>query len=238
MGASGPNPQNGWSTPAFAGAAARLAVARTGDDLCSPLMSAVAVQGAVVSTLGAPLGSQTVCASAPLAARIDEIQIDLGEGPSWDALRRRLPVIAPDLQLDGGDRWPHAWAALRELHVGGLHAFPLFVGPIGVGSLALYSMAARALSDAEIEGLSRLATIVSARLLRHALDRLSEDSEGIVAGPYSRREIHQASGMVAAQTGLGVDDALVLLRGHAYATARTVSDVAADVVERRLDLGA
>ncbi len=194
--------------------------------------------GAVVSTLGTPLGSQIVCASTPLAARIDEIQIDMGEGPSWDALRSREPVMSPDLQLNGGELWPHAWSALRALRVGGLYAFPLHVGPIGVGCLVVYSLVARVLSRAEVEGMSGLATIVSRRLLRHALDRAAEEVGEMETGPYSRREIHQASGMIAAQTGLGVDDALVLLRGHAYATERTVSEVAADVVARRIDFGA
>lgn len=207
-----------------------------GDDLCSPLRAAVAMPGAVVSTLGSPMGSETVCASTKLGARIDEIQIDLGEGPSWEALRTRLPVTASDLQVDGGALWPGTWAALRELDVGALFAFPLYVSTLSIGSIALYSMTARELSDADIERMSRLATIVSSTLLRRALNRLDAPDDGARDEPYSRREVHQATGMVAARNSIGVDDALLLLRGHAFAAGRPVRDVAADVIARRLDL--
>jgi len=207
-----------------------------GDDLCSPLRAAVSMPGAVVSTLGSPMGSETVCASTKLGARIDEIQIDLGEGPSWEALRTRLPVTASDLQVDGGALWPGTWAALRELDVGALFAFPLCVSTLGIGSIALYSMTARELSDADIERMSRLAAIVSSTLLRRALNRLDAPDDGAQEEPYSRREVHQATGMVAARNSIGVDDALLLLRGHAFAAGRPVRDVAADVIARRLDL--
>ena len=193
--------------------------------------------GAVVSTLGSPMGSQTVCASTRLGARIDEIQIDLGEGPSWEALRTRRPVAASDLRVDGGSLWPGAWAALRELDVGSLYAFPLFVGTVGIGSIALYSKDAHELSGADISGMSKLAVIVSGTLLRRALNQLEVTDDATADEPYSRREVHQATGMVAARNGIGVDDALMLLRGHAYAAGRPVRDIAADVIARRLDLG-
>jgi len=220
---------------AFAIAAAALTAGD--DDLCSPLRAAVSMPGAVVSTLGSPMGSETVCASTKLGARIDEIQIDLGEGPSWEALRTRLPVTASDLQVDGGALWPGTWAALRELDVGALFAFPLFVSTLGIGSIALYSLTARELSDADIERMSRLAAIVSGTLLRRALNRLDRPNDDGEDEPYSRREVHQATGMVAARNRIGVDDALLILRGHAYAGGRSVRDVAADVIARRLDLG-
>lgn len=215
---------------------AAAALAGGDDDLCSPLREAVSMPGAVISTLGSPMGSQTVCASTRLGARIDEIQIDLGEGPSWEALRTRRPVAASDLQVRGGALWPGAWAALRELDLGSLYAFPLFVGTVGIGSIGVYSTVARELSGADITGLSRLAVIVSLTLLRRALNRLEVTDGETADEPYSRREVHQATGMVAARNDLGVDDALMLLRGHAYAAGRPVRDVAADVIARRLDL--
>lgn len=221
---------------AFSLAAAVLAAGES-EDLCSPLREAVAMPGAVVSTLGSPMGSQTLCASSTLGARIDEIQIDLGEGPSWEALRTRRPVAAADLPANGGARWPGAWAALRELEVTSLYAFPLFVGKLSIGSIALYSAAARELSGADLASMSRLAAIVSGTLLRRALDRPEVVGAEVADEPYSRREVHQATGMVAARNGIDVDDALMLLRGHAYATGRPVRDVAADVIARVLELG-
>jgi hypothetical protein len=52
-----------------------------------------------------------------------------------------------------------------------------------------------------------------------------------------RAEVHQASGMLAVQLGIGVAEALVRLRAHAYASDRPVAAVADDIVGRRLRLG-
>jgi len=46
--------------------------------------------------------------------------------------------------------------------------------------------------------------------------------------------VHQATGMVSAQLDCGVDEALLRLRGHAYAAQRPIDEVAADVVAGRL----
>jgi hypothetical protein len=41
--------------------------------------------------------------------------------------------------------------------------------------------------------------------------------------------------MVLVQTGSTADEALLLLRGHAFASGRSLQDTAMDVVNRRLD---
>jgi hypothetical protein len=48
------------------------------------------------------------------------------------------------------------------------------------------------------------------------------------------REIHQASGMVAAQLRIPVRDAYARLQAHAFAHGSTLAEVAVDVVARRL----
>ena len=53
----------------------------------------------------------------------------------------------------------------------------------------------------------------------------------------SRAEVHQATGMISVQLEVSAAEALVRLRAHAYAEGRTLRDVAADVVGRRLRLG-
>ena len=54
------------------------------------------------------------------------------------------------------------------------------------------------------------------------------------SGGNFRFVVHQASGMVAAQSSVPVDEALALIRAHAFVAGRSVTDVARDVVERRL----
>jgi AmiR/NasT family two-component response regulator len=52
----------------------------------------------------------------------------------------------------------------------------------------------------------------------------------------SRVEVSQATGMLVAQLGVDPAEALVRLRAHAYTTGRSATDVARDVLERRLKL--
>lgn len=58
----------------------------------------------------------------------------------------------------------------------------------------------------------------------------------ITLTPGSRATIHQATGMVVGQLGLTTVAALARLRAHAYAQERSLGDVCADVVARRLHL--
>lgn len=218
----------------FVRAATHLTLAALDGDLCGPFVDALEVTGAAIATLGRPLGAQTVGASDPTAARIAEIQIDLGEGPCWVAVTRRAPVFAPDLQRWGGDDWPGARDALRATGVGSLHAFPLFVGAINVGSVGLYTTGPCSLTSAQIEGTSTLARIAARQVLRRAMSALVDAEGGMPEVAYSRREAHQAAGMIAAQMKTNVDDAALVLRAHAYAEGRTVLEVAEDVVSRRL----
>ena len=51
-----------------------------------------------------------------------------------------------------------------------------------------------------------------------------------------RARVHQATGMVAAQLGVSMTDALAALRAYAYTRGRRLTEVAADVVERKVRL--
>jgi AmiR/NasT family two-component response regulator len=48
------------------------------------------------------------------------------------------------------------------------------------------------------------------------------------------REIHQATGMVSVQAGVGLTEALLLLQARAYAADRPLLELANEVVARRL----
>lgn len=52
----------------------------------------------------------------------------------------------------------------------------------------------------------------------------------------SRAEVSQATGMLMAQLDVAPAEALVRLRAHAYAAGRSASDVARDILDRRLRL--
>ena len=53
-----------------------------------------------------------------------------------------------------------------------------------------------------------------------------------------RAEIDQATGMLTEQLQVGIEEAFVRLRAYAYAQERRLTDVAGDIVARRLRLEA
>lgn len=60
------------------------------------------------------------------------------------------------------------------------------------------------------------------------------DGQWLDHSVHGRAEVHQATGMVLTQLGLSATDALARLRAYAYVEQRLLSEVAHDVVTRRL----
>jgi hypothetical protein len=81
-----------------------------------------------------------------------------------------------------------------------------------------------------------LADAAAATLIRDPLAYAAVTQSGDLGGWSSRAAVHQATGMLAAQLHISIEDAFALLRSHAFATGLELTDVAAAVVERRLDL--
>jgi hypothetical protein len=205
---------------------------RTGDRVeAAAFVTAVAVTGASISTLGGLLGSETVSATDERIARIDELQFDLGEGPCWDAVSAGRPVLEPDLRTRPRRHWPAFSRAVSSEDVAALFAIPLIVGPLRIGAVDLYDLRPRPLEDEDLAKTVALAEVVGRQVLRRAIASAQPDQE--IAGPYSRRVIHQATGFVIAQLGVSASDAELLVRARAFAAGTTVQEVADDIVNRR-----
>ena len=226
----------------FAKARQDLSVAHEhASSLCEPFLRVIPATGASLSVLSGPVGQSTVCSSNETAARLDELQFDLGEGPCWLAMSSREPVLAPVL-AEATSTWPmFTEAVLGDSHgqfVAGMFAFPLVVGTLEIGAVDLYSTTRLTLSTTQIADVSALADVAAWQVLRRVLGDQAVELTSESSARSSRREVHQATGMVLAQLGVSADDAALLLRAHAFATGRSVRDVATDVVERRLDFSA
>jgi len=113
-----------------------------------------------------------------------------------------------------------------------------------VGALDLFR------ADPGLLGAEQLAgALVAAELAQMPLlDLLGADLQTAVTDPgsdswaelntLSRAEVSQATGMLVAQLEVAPAVALVRLRAHAYATGRSATDVARDILDRRLRLEA
>jgi hypothetical protein len=198
--------------------------------LAHPFVRLLPVSGGSVSTLGSLLGAETISATDSRALRVDELQFDLGEGPCWDALSTRRPVLNPDLTL-GVTPWPAFSHAIVAENIRSLFAFPLTLGPLELGAIDLYSLDPVTLTREQQDQTLALSGIVSRLLLRHALGRANSPTD---VSPFSRRIIHQATGMVLAQLNVRADDAYLILQARAFSENRPMHEVADDVVRRVL----
>lgn len=206
-----------------------------GAGLCAAFMSALPITGAALSAFSGSRQETALFASDELAARLDELQFDLGEGPRWEASRSRTQVLLPDVRSMTHEKWPVFGKALLETDAQALFVFPLVVGALDIGVAELYSSAPGALNREGIAVARTTADEAAWSLLRRILAPGSEESTAAGDLTPSRREIHQATGMVLAQTGGTAAEALLLLRGHAFANGRTLRETSVDVLEKRLD---
>lgn len=202
---------------------------------------ALGAEGVALSLLAGPdRMAEPVWCHPELSARFEELQFTLGEGPGPDAVRTGAPVVEPDLDRVRPGRWPALLSAARELGVHGVCCFPLGVGAIRVGALTLLCDGDRRLSDQQYADATALTAALTGAFL-NASPRASRsgDVPGLGMIPQwpsglNRPAVHQATGMVSVQLGVSMEEALLRLRANAYASARPLGEVAADVVARRL----
>jgi len=192
--------------------------------------------GSVALTLRtAPSHLQLVGASEGIAARVEDLQMTLGEGPTFEAYASYGPVLVADLGSVERGRWPGFEAALTAADAGSLSALPLQLGAIRLGVLSVYRPSAGLLSRADLAAALEVADAVTTLLLTSG--RAAPSDEAIVAwlaGSGTSNEINQATGMVIAQLGITAEEAYARLRAFAFSSERSLSDVALDVVQRRL----
>jgi hypothetical protein len=190
------------------------------------------VDGVAIAVTLAASPRETLSTSDQVAADLEDMMTTLGEGPGVDAL-----TGAPALAADLGDsycqaRWPIFAPAAAELGVRALFALPLQVGGIRLGAMDLYRAAPGPLGRGQLADALLLADTACALLLDQAtVAGLGRRPEG---ASLQHPEVHQATGMIIAQLGVGAALALVRLRAYAYASGLPLRDVAASVVARRL----
>lgn len=165
---------------AFSGAMARLRSGVGGpQQLSEPFLDVLPVTGAAVSTLGDLLGSETLSATDDRAARLDELQFDLGEGPCWDALRSSRPVLEPDVNHPQ-IFWPAFSPALREHQVRSIFAFPLQVGSLRIGAIDLYSLEPVTLHETHARQATAMADVIGRKLAQ--LELSADDARLVIHG--------------------------------------------------------
>jgi hypothetical protein len=214
------------------------------DRLCEACVMLFDIDAAAISLVfeGATCG--TLGSSGPPARTYDELQFTLGEGPCLDAVTFQAPVVVSDLANPTNNRWPVYGPAMLDLKVRGIFAVPVVLAGEYVGALDLFRTQPGVLEDSEIGGAILAAALASFPLLElmdddlHAAVNDPNSSAWAELSALSRAEVSQATGMLVAQLDVEPAEALVRLRAHAYATGRTATEVARDILDRRLRLEA
>ena len=203
--------------------------------LCRAAARELDASGAGVSILS-PQGDATVlAATGPDAEAVEQLQFTLGEGPCLDSVSLGRPVLTPDLSRAQRTRWPGYASAARDHGINAVFAFPLQLGASRLGALDVYRDQTGSLSSRDVnQGLAFAEAAMSTLLDAQA----AADSEHPAFGRAldGQFELYQAQGMVQAQLGVSLQEAMARLRAHAYAQNRPLREVAADVVARRLVL--
>ena len=185
---------------------------------------------------GAGLAGLTAASDAD-AAKVEELQFTLGEGPCVDAVRSGRPVLTADLGAAGGSKWPVYSAAAYELGVRAVFAFPLQAGSVRMGAIDIYRGRSGPLNALEVADALAFAEVAMTGLL----DGQAQAGDDVVPlvllqGVDTRLEVHQAQGMVMIQLECSLSQAMARLRAFAFTADRSVSDVARDIVARKIVL--
>lgn len=200
--------------------------------LCEAGRQMLGADGVAITLSTAKGSRETVGATDALSTHLEDLQDVVGQGPSVDALSTRMVEIA-SLRADDDQRWP-----LMQQHGAGLDfagtmiAVLLVAGDDVIGVLTAHRQGGATDDDRDI-GLV-LGPALGTALLHDP--QLGLDGHGYADEWPSRAQIHQATGMVVGQVGVLPEDALALLKGQAFAQGSTLTEVARQVVERRIDL--
>jgi len=225
---------DGWAQLLESAAAEHDSVPRR---ICQLSVRMLDVTGAGISMVTSAGNRGIVCATDDISARIEDLQLTLGEGPCIDVAQFGAPVLVPDLNTPDDiavERWPAFLEGAGAAGVRAVFAFPLRIGAINLGVLDVYRSEPGPLRDGQLRAALLAADAAALALLQ--LDTASDElfSDNLEVRATYQLQVHQATGIVQAQLGVPTEEAFLMLRARAFALGRPLVDVASDVVARRL----
>jgi hypothetical protein len=207
--------------------------------LSQAVVRVLPVDGAGISVQVGPGRQFPLGASDAESGLAERLQFTVGDGPCMHASQARQPVFV--VGSDMARRWP----AFHELLVArtpyrGVVALPMRRGLAGVGAIDLYFRREGAVSVLDVFSAMTVGDLVVAALAEAAVWSSWSEADGPewMQSPSARNRarVWEAMSRISLALDVGPDQALSVLRRHAYAQARTVDELAADVVAGRLDL--
>lgn len=203
--------------------------------LCEVCAEVIGVTGAGIMLMAGDVPQGSVCTTDAVSSLVEELQFGLGEGPCVDAYNQGWPVLEPDLASPETARWLAFSGPAVAAGVRAVFGFPLRVGAVRLGALNLYRDRSGPLTDDQHADALVMADVAAQSVLvMQAKAPEGQLAAELEAGGDFQYVVHQAAGMVAVQLGVSVGQALIRLRAYAFGNSRSITEVADDVVARRL----
>jgi hypothetical protein len=200
--------------------------------VCDVAVDQVGIDAAAISLRSSTRAQELAACSDAWARRFEEVQYTVGDGPGVEAFTTGGPVLVADLTT-ADQRWPGFMDAAVADGLAAVFAFPLQTGAIRVGTLDLYSRRPGRLPADDLADAAVLADLATTALLTDTAPTgpapwAQEDAPG------HYDDVNVATGILAAELRISIDDAFVRLRAHSFSTGRPLLDVARAVLARQL----
>jgi hypothetical protein len=202
--------------------------------VCEVAAEEVDVDAAAISVRAGTRSQELTAASGPWAERLEELQYTVGEGPGVEAFDSGGPVLVSDLSVEHG-RWPGFTDSSIADGLAAVFAFPLRGGAIRLGSLDLYRRRAGGLSPHGLADAAVLADLATTALLTDSRGVATENAPWARAdAPGHYDDVNVATGMLAAELHISIEDAFMRLRAHAFSNNLPLLEIARAVLSRNL----
>lgn len=161
--------------------------------------------------------------------QLEDIQLEVGDGPCVEAFVRDELVLSEDLATDS--RWPDVAACVAPLGVHGMVGVPVHLSGLPVGSLDVYRDQPHIWDRAEQRALRSYADVIGslteAALTAHAAGELADQLNYALE---HRVPIERGIGYLMARDGLDHASAFNRLRRAARNARRRIGDVAEELL--------
>ena len=172
--------------------------------------------------------NRTAGATDEIARRIDQMEVELGEGPCIDAMDDDEPNQHLCTDLTTGSKWPALAERIRqETSVKGMAGFRLRRDGAKLGALNVFSDTAGALTQHSLDQAIVLTAFASIAL--SAVER-GEEATTLRRGLESNREIGKAIGLLMAMHSISDEQAFEMLSKVSQEMNIKLAEVAAQVV--------
>jgi transcriptional regulator with GAF, ATPase, and Fis domain len=193
----------------------------------------IGVEAASVMLADTRGGLRLVASSEERMRLLELFEIQCAQGPCLDAFGTGHAVQAS--AAESRQRWPVFAPRASEAGFRVLCAVPMRAHADIIGALNLFRGSDQSFSDADLEIARAMAQVATIALIQErAIRERSLLAEQMQAALRSRIVIEQAKGMLAEHLSTTVDQAFQLLNNYARNHNRRLTEVARDVVDRKI----